>query len=119
MAHLVIHTPEGRATVRLQDLNTLGRHPSNTIQLLDKIVSKQHCVVERRRDGYVLRDLGSMNGTCVNGRRLSGEHLLRHADEIVIGGSRVFFEAERVEAEEEPDERVELEDGCVGAVSQR
>jgi len=36
------------------------RHPNNSIQLLDKIVSKEHCILEQREGGFVLRDLGSL-----------------------------------------------------------
>ena len=72
MARLVLQTAEGQQVVELRPTNSLGRHPSNTIQLLDKIVSKEHCIIERRANGFVLRDLGSLNGTFVNEQRLQG-----------------------------------------------
>ena len=70
MARLLLATPEGHQVVELRAFNTLGRHPSNTIQLLDKIVSKEHCIVEKRGNDFVLRDLGSLNGTYINGERV-------------------------------------------------
>src|SRR5688500_7233220 len=44
----------------------IGRHPSNAIRLNDREVSKEHAVIERVGAGFVLRDLGSSNGTFVN-----------------------------------------------------
>jgi adenylate cyclase len=92
MARLVLDSKEGQQTVELQGRNSLGRHPGNTIQLLDKIVSKEHCIVELRATGFVLRDLGSLNGTYVNGTRVQGERDLRHGDEISMGQTKARFE---------------------------
>ncbi|HEX6765897.1 MAG TPA: adenylate/guanylate cyclase domain-containing protein, partial [Polyangiaceae bacterium] len=58
------------------------------IQLLDKIVSKEHCTIERRGGGYMLRDLGSLNGTYINGERVNGEQDLKHGDDIALGSTR-------------------------------
>jgi adenylate cyclase len=92
MARILLATPEGQQVVELRDHNSLGRHPSNTIQLLDKIVSKEHCIVERRGSIYVLRDLGSLNGTYVNGERVNGERDLKHGDDIALGATRARFD---------------------------
>jgi adenylate cyclase len=88
MARVLLVSPEGQQVVELRDFNSLGRHPSNTIQLLDKIVSKEHCVIERRAASYVLRDLGSLNGTYINGERVNGERELKHGDDLALGGTR-------------------------------
>ncbi|HJK96683.1 MAG TPA: adenylate/guanylate cyclase domain-containing protein [Polyangiaceae bacterium LLY-WYZ-14_1] len=90
MARLTIIGPEGRQESELQPHNTVGRHPSNTIQILDRIVSKEHCHIDRVDDGWVLRDLGSLNGTYVNGERVS-EQPLRHGDEVTLGTTRLVF----------------------------
>jgi len=92
MARLLLATPEGQQVVELRPHNSLGRHPSNTIQLLDKIVSKEHCTIEQRAEGFVLRDLGSLNGTYVNGDRVAGERPLRHGDDIALGSTRARFD---------------------------
>ena len=92
MARLVISTAEGQQVVDLRPINSLGRHPNNSIQLLDKIVSKEHCIVEQRGDIFVLRDLGSLNGTYINASRVNGEQALRGGDEITMGGTRCRFE---------------------------
>jgi hypothetical protein len=85
---LVLTTPEGERSILLQPFNTLGRHPNNSIQLLDKILSKQHCVIELRGGRYVLRDLGSLNGTFVNGERVRCETPLDEGDDIALGATR-------------------------------
>jgi adenylate cyclase len=92
MSRLLLATPEGPQVAELQAHNTLGRHPSNTIQLLDRIVSKEHCVIEQRGDCFVLRDFGSLNGTFVNNERVVGERMLRHGDEISLGSTRARFD---------------------------
>ncbi|MBM4364184.1 MAG: FHA domain-containing protein, partial [Deltaproteobacteria bacterium] len=88
MARLMLSTPDGQQVVELAPHNSLGRHPTNSIQLLDKIVSKEHCIIERRGAQWVLRDLGSLNGTYVNGERVNGERPLRHGDELALGSTR-------------------------------
>src|SRR5690349_20884869 len=92
MARLILATAEGQQAIELRPINSLGRHPNNSIQLLDKIVSKEHCILEQRDGGVVLRDLGSLNGTYVNGERVRGEMMLRHDDEIALGSTRARFD---------------------------
>lgn len=92
MSRLTIIGPDGRQEVELLAHNTLGRHPNNTVQVLDRIVSKEHCHVDRIDDGrYILRDLGSLNGTYVNGERVS-ERILVPGDEITLGSTRILFD---------------------------
>jgi adenylate cyclase len=92
MARILLATPEGQQVVELRDYNSLGRHPSNTVQLLDKIVSKEHCILERRPNGFTLRDLGSLNGTYINGERVVGEQDLKHGDDIALGATRARYD---------------------------
>jgi adenylate cyclase len=58
MPRLTIISPEGRQEADLLPHNTLGRHPNNTVQVLDRIVSKEHCHVDQVDGRWVLRDLG-------------------------------------------------------------
>jgi adenylate cyclase len=74
----------------LGPMTSLGRHPSNTLRLVDREVSKEHAVIERVGKEFVLKDLGSSNGTFVNGRRVK-ELKLRDGDEIALGSSRLIF----------------------------
>ena len=92
MARLILSTADGQQAIELRAVNSLGRHPNNTIQLLDKIVSKEHCIIEFRGDHYVLRDLGSLNGTFINNERVRGEAPLKHSDEIALGATRGRFD---------------------------
>jgi adenylate cyclase len=99
MAFLKIISPEGtERTVELIDHNTLGRHPDNTVQLLDRIVSKNHCHIDRSESHFVLVDQGSLNGTYVNGERVQGTRLLRPDDEVTLGSTKLVF----LNAAEEP-----------------
>ena len=91
MARLILQTAEGQQAIDLRPVNSLGRHPNNSIQLLDKIVSKEHCIIEHRTDHWVLRDLGSLNGTFVNAERVRGEAPLKHGDEISLGATKGSF----------------------------
>jgi adenylate cyclase len=92
MARLILATAEGQQAIELRPINSLGRHPNNSIQLLDKIVSKEHCILEQRDGHFVLRDLGSLNGTYINGERVRGEQTLKHGDEIALGSTRARFD---------------------------
>ena len=91
MAKLLIMGPDGQQERELFAFNTLGRHPNNSIQLLDRIVSKEHCIVEQRGARWFLRDLGSLNGTFINDQRVAGEWPLGHGDQIVLGNTRAVF----------------------------
>ncbi|HUS28348.1 MAG TPA: adenylate/guanylate cyclase domain-containing protein [Kofleriaceae bacterium] len=92
MARLVYITAQGWQAIELQPHQGVGRHPNNAVQLLDTIVSKEHCVIERRGPSMVLRDLGSMNGTYINGERVAGSRVLRHGDEIRLGNTALQFD---------------------------
>ncbi len=88
---LSARTPDGRtAEYPLGSKTTLGRHPANTLRLADREVSKEHAVIELVGNSFVLRDLGSSNGTFVNGRRVK-ELRLKDGDEISMGNSRLVF----------------------------
>jgi adenylate cyclase len=94
MASIRIISPEGPAqTVELERHNTLGRHPDNSIQILDRIVSKNHCHIVQSDSGFLLKDLGSLNGSYVNGERVNGERALKAGDEIAIGSTKIVFDA--------------------------
>ena len=92
MARLILATADGTQSVDLRPTNTLGRHPNNSIQLLDKIVSKEHCIILQQDGQWILRDLGSLNGTYINSERVQGEKPLRHGDEIALGSTRARFD---------------------------
>ena len=92
MPRLILATAEGQQAIELRPVNSLGRHPNNSIQLLDKIVSKEHCTIELRDGLFVLRDLGSLNGTYINNERVRGEQFLKHGDELALGSTRARYD---------------------------
>jgi predicted component of type VI protein secretion system len=63
-----------------KEITTLGRDVANDIVIGDPEVSRQHSRITRTPGGYVLEDMGSTNGTFVNGERLSAPRVLREGD---------------------------------------
>ena len=74
------------------DRTTAGRHPSSDIFLDDVTVSRRHAEFVRRPGGFVLRDVGGLNGTYVARTRID-EVALRSGDEIWIGKYRMTYYA--------------------------
>jgi hypothetical protein len=68
-----------------QDLLTLGRDPASHVVINDPQVSRQHARITRQGGMMILEDLGSTNGTFVNGMRLTGPHTLADGDVIGLG----------------------------------
>jgi adenylate cyclase len=89
---IVTGTDQQRREFELGAVNTIGRHPDNTLQILDRIVSKEHAQVVRQPDGrYLYRDLGSLNGSFLRGERVN-EHTLQENDEIMLGSTCLTFQ---------------------------
>jgi len=78
---------------------TVGRSAGNTIQVHDPKISRQHCEIRATPDGYFIRDLGSKNGTFVNGARVT-EARLRNNDRMQVGLAHLLFRCEAPETEE-------------------
>lgn len=68
-----------------------GRHPDSDIFLDDITVSRRHAEFTRRGDGYVVRDVGSLNGTYLNRDRIDEEAPLGNGDEVQIGKFKLVF----------------------------
>lgn len=66
---------------------TIGRDADNDISLDDEQVSRYHARLLLQEDQIILEDLGSTNGTLVNGKPVTGQHVLQPADIISIGSS--------------------------------
>jgi hypothetical protein len=73
------------------DVVSAGRHPDSDIFLDDVTVSRRHAEVERRGDGYVVRDVGSLNGTYLNRERIEGDVPLANGDELQVGRFKLVF----------------------------
>jgi len=70
---------------------TIGRKPTNTIVVEDAVSSSYHCEIVRGLNGHTIRDLGSTNGTLVNGEMVT-EAQLAHGARIRIGNTRFVFQ---------------------------
>jgi hypothetical protein len=88
---VVRHGPNAGSSYRLDEkVTAIGRHPDSDVFLDDITVSRRHVAVERDERGYSLRDVGSLNGTYVNRKRVD-EARLRHGDEVQVGRYRLTF----------------------------
>jgi DNA-binding SARP family transcriptional activator len=81
---------EGERIVLSRIVTTIGRWPDRTVVVKDSDASRQHAEIRRTTDGFVLVDMGSTNGTSVNGQMV-GTHLLAPGDEIEIGETILKF----------------------------
>ncbi len=86
IARLVLEEVEGPRRVRFSRLLTIGRDPGNGLVLDNERISAHHAVIERRGRGFFLRDLGSRNGTSVDGRRVKGWRALGEGSRVQLGG---------------------------------
>jgi pSer/pThr/pTyr-binding forkhead associated (FHA) protein len=73
-----------------REITTVGRHPDSAIFLDDVTVSRRHAELTRDGVTIVLRDLGSLNGSYVNGERVD-QRQLGTGDEVQIGRFKLLF----------------------------
>ncbi len=88
-ARLIIresHSPEQEYPITKESI-TIGRETINEVILYDPEASRRHAQISRVEGRYVIEDLGSTNGTFVNGRQISGRVSLNNGDVIDIGES--------------------------------
>jgi pSer/pThr/pTyr-binding forkhead associated (FHA) protein len=98
MPKLTVSLPDGPEAVHdlVEDLITVGRVDDNLIEIADASVSSRHAQLTKDDGDYVLRDLGSTNGTRVNGRELpEGEDFkLGDGDTVIFGKVNVLYSSE-------------------------
>ncbi|MHC4831770.1 MAG: FHA domain-containing protein, partial [Planctomycetota bacterium] len=86
----------GARSVRLRvddgEMLVIGRADEADLQLEDKLVSRQHCEIEVRSGSLIVRDLGSRNGTVLNGRRFAGERVAHPGDQVKVGSHFLLIE---------------------------
>ncbi|MGX1486445.1 hypothetical protein RKD45_005521 [Streptomyces griseus] len=63
----------------------IGRDPGNGLRLSHETVSRMHAELTAHGSRWILRDLGSTNGTCVNGQRVVGSVVVREGDQVSFG----------------------------------
>jgi predicted component of type VI protein secretion system len=85
----ILQVVKGRSattTLKLNDgVTSIGRHDDCVIRIKSSQVSRRHCELLEQGESLTLRDLGSSNGTFVNGKRVLGHQVLKHGDEVTLG----------------------------------
>jgi hypothetical protein len=93
VAHLRL--PDGSRLDLGPSTVSIGRLPECTVVLSDPNVSRRHAEIRPARDGageFEVVDLGSTNGTKVNGMPMTGSRLLRPGDQVTLGATTIAFE---------------------------
>jgi hypothetical protein len=99
-SHLEIWKPSGRELITLSGQRvTVGHASTNLVSLKhDETVSRLHAVLENLGCAWSIRDVGSRNGTYLNGEKIAAERVLRSGDELRVGNSRlIFWEAKQAD----------------------
>lgn len=84
-AWIEYETDGRRQRVQIERRMTIGSDPSNDVHLADPLVSTMHAAIDPYPSGCTVSDLGSKNGTAVNGERIGGPQVLRSNDQIAVG----------------------------------
>jgi pSer/pThr/pTyr-binding forkhead associated (FHA) protein len=89
---LVVFTGDHTWSIDLADLDqaTIGRDENCAVFIDANKISRQHAEVQHRGEAFLLKDLGSTNGTWVNGQQID-QHILQDGDVIRIGPAQVIF----------------------------
>jgi pSer/pThr/pTyr-binding forkhead associated (FHA) protein len=92
MAYIILADRDQREICRhdLSGKTIIGRAPDCDVSIHDILLSRRHCVLERVMDQWVVVDLGSKNGTFIDGVRIS-RHILSDNETVLIGRSRLIF----------------------------
>jgi predicted component of type VI protein secretion system len=92
-AYLEVRRRGGPERVTLEGARVaVGKDPANDVVIReDHAVSRVHFVLEAVGPGWTITDVGSRNGTFLNGERLLGSQLLRRGDELIIGSTSITF----------------------------
>jgi len=91
---LVVFTGDRTWRIDLEDLDqaTIGRDESCAVTIEASNVSRQHAEVQRKGDAFVLKDLGSANGTIVGGQQIE-HHILGDGDVFRVGSAQIIFKS--------------------------
>ena len=91
---LVLQGPDKGRRFELPDSPALVGRESRTLPLTDNTVSRRHCELLPSNGDWLVRDLGSSNGTYVNGGRVIASHQLKVGDQIRVGRTLMVFGAQ-------------------------
>lgn len=93
---------QGRSATQFLKLGngvtTVGRQPDCQLRIASSQVSRRHCQLFEKKGLLLVKDLGSSNGTFVNGKKVAEQRVLEPGDELMIG--QVKFRVERIDETE-------------------
>ncbi len=101
----LLHRPDTGESYELAPVSIIGRSPECQVLVADPRVSRRHAMIRRQDGGYYLFDLGSFNGSYLNGSRVTATRLLRNGDVISFAEHEFHFE-ERGDASAIHDENL-------------
>jgi predicted component of type VI protein secretion system len=78
----------------IEGVNSIGRHDDCLIRIRSSQVSRRHCELFENEGRLIIRDLGSSNGTFVNGARIGAQQVLNSGDVITVGGVALRIDAD-------------------------
>src|SRR5262249_5208660 len=93
-ARLIIRSQDGgeREVALVSPVSTIGKTPDNTIVVTDSAISRKHAQIEQRQVQCFIKDLGSSNGTFLNGAKIDDQGTpLNEGDEIGLGRTKMRF----------------------------
>jgi pSer/pThr/pTyr-binding forkhead associated (FHA) protein len=96
---IVLASPSGEPAVSavfaLDAVTTIGRDVNNAVVIEDPFASSEHCALTFRGRSWFVEDLGSTNGTFLNGNQVDGTAPMSYGDEIQVGEVRLRLERGR------------------------
>jgi pSer/pThr/pTyr-binding forkhead associated (FHA) protein len=112
---LVLKGPNPGDTIELSGEEiTIGRDKSNTVHIDDQALSRSHARLVRTSSGYTLQDLGSTNGTYLNGKPVSALCPLKDGDQLSIGETLLLEFHEKIIPGEDINTLTKSEPGIIG-----
>src|SRR5438270_13880165 len=83
---LIVQGRSATNTIKLNDgVTTIGRHDECQLRIKSSQVSRKHCELFEKKGLLLVKDLGSSNGTYVNGKRIQEQRVLEPGDELTVG----------------------------------
>jgi two-component system NtrC family sensor kinase len=111
----VLQGPDKGQTLKTEDDTVLIGRGSDQAPLTDQTVSRRHAELRRENGAWIIRDLNSANGTCVNGVRIQEPTRLKHGDQVKLGSTLLMYggdeSIERLSGANIPADLVTLEAG--------
>lgn len=120
--YLLLHTVQGERSLPLigRSCWTVGRGKENDLVIPDQCISRNHAILQTTKAGeFYLIDLGSRNGTFVNGRRVSIPVTLRHSDRVTFGKTELDFYCPSEERQNDPESRDSSMDTLTSVLHER